>query len=158
VAYFLDARYLPAAKLPVQVQLEVVAIQDGDTLEGLERPPGRSPKTHRIRLASIDCPERSQAFGQVARTFTSDRAFGRTIEVTIQGEDRYGRLLGWVYLPGDAVSLNHQLVAAGLAWHYRRYSDDPGLQRLEDEARAARRGLWADPHPVPPWDYRKSDR
>jgi len=133
-------------------------VLDGDTVEGLEAAPDGGHRTHRIRLASIDCPERGQAFSRVARDFTAERVFGRRVAVTVQGEDRYGRLLGWVSLAGDATSLNHQLVAAGLAWHYRRYSKDPELDRLELEARRARRGLWADPAPTPPWEFRQRVR
>jgi endonuclease YncB( thermonuclease family) len=52
------------------------------------------------------------------------------------------------------------MVRRGAAWVFRRYSDDPELLRLEDEARAARRGLWALPEAerVPPWDWRAAER
>ena len=69
--------------------------------------------------------------------------------------DRYGRLMADIVLP-DGKSLNQELVRAGLAWWYRRYA--PGnrtLARLEDEAREARRGLWADEEPVAPWVWRR---
>jgi endonuclease YncB( thermonuclease family) len=55
----------------------------------------------------------------------------------------------------DGKSLNRELVRAGLAWHYVRYSDEVALARLESESRASRRGLWADTRPVPPWEFRK---
>ncbi len=67
--------------------------------------------------------------------------------------DRYGRTVGVVLLP-DGRSLNHELVRAGLAWMYRRYTDDQSLSDLEEEARVARRGLWADRNPNPPWEWR----
>ena len=68
--------------------------------------------------------------------------------------DRYGRTVGEVLLP-DGRSLNRELVRAGLAWWYRRYApDDQTLEQLEREARAAQRGLWADPNPVSPWKWR----
>src|SRR5882724_9780826 len=66
--------------------------------------------------------------------------------------DRYGGIVADARLP-DGRSLNR--VRAGLAWWDRRYSNDPELAGLEAEARAARRGLWADPHPVAPWDWGK---
>ncbi len=59
-----------------------------------------------------------------------------------------------VVLLQDGRSLNHELVRAGLAWMYRRYTNDQSLSDLEEEARVARRGLWADPHAVPPWEWR----
>ncbi len=67
--------------------------------------------------------------------------------------DRYGRTVGVVLLP-DGRSLNHELVRAGLAGMYRRYTTDESLSDLEEEARVAGRGLWADPHALPPWEWR----
>jgi micrococcal nuclease len=59
-----------------------------------------------------------------------------------------------VILP-DGRNLNHEIVRAGLAWWFRRYApDDEDLKRLEAQARQAKRGLWADAEPVPPWEWR----
>lgn len=68
--------------------------------------------------------------------------------------DKYGRTVADVILPDGRV-LNRELVSAGLAWWYRRYSQDKSLRQLEEQARSAKRGLWADPNPIPPWCYRK---
>ena len=72
----------------------------------------------------------------------------------VSGKDRYGRLLGDVLV--DGFSVNRDLLAAGLAWHYKYFNDDPQLAALEDEARAAGRGLWGDKGPIPPWDWRRN--
>lgn len=53
---------------------------------------------------------------------------------------------------------NAAQVSAGMAWVYVRYARDPALFQLQDEARTAKRGLWADSSPVPPWDFRKASR
>jgi endonuclease YncB( thermonuclease family) len=125
---------------------KVVAIADGDTLSVL-----RDGKAVKIRLHGIDTPEKAQPFATQARQFTSDLVFGQTVTVKVREVDRYGRLVGEVILP-DGRSLNHELVAAGMAWWYRQYAkDDATLEALETEARAARRGLWSDPHAVAPW-------
>ncbi|MBW1987671.1 MAG: thermonuclease family protein [Deltaproteobacteria bacterium] len=129
---------------------KVVSVLDGDTIEVMHR--GRAV---RIRLQGIDCPERGQAFGNRAKQFTSRAAFGKTVTVRFTEQDKYNRILGTVLLP-DGGNLNRELVKAGLAWWYRQYSMDRSLGQLEAEARAARRGLWRDPHPVPPWDFRRS--
>jgi endonuclease YncB( thermonuclease family) len=52
------------------------------------------------------------------------------------------------------------MVRRGAAWVFRRYSRDPSLLRLEGEARAARRGLWALPEAerAPPWEWRAANR
>ena len=127
----------------------VVGIADGDTISLL-----LDNRAVRVRLHGIDCPERGQAFGRQARQYTSKLVFGRTVSVHVRGTDRYGRSVADVLLP-DGNSLNRELVRAGLAWHYVRYSTDSTLVRLESEARASRRGLWADARPVPPWEFRK---
>jgi len=79
--------------------------------------------------------------------------FGK--EVTVQGYrlDRYGRTIGDVLLM-DGTNLNRELVTAGLAWRYLKYSQDESLSVLEGEAREAKRGLWIDADPVPPWEFR----
>ncbi len=123
-------------------------VSDGDTITVLQ-----NGKGERIRLHGIDCPEKRQAFGTRAKQFTSTLVFGNTVTVQVVDRDRYGRTVGVVLLP-DGRSLNHELVRAGLAWMYRRYTNDQSLSDLEEEARVARRGLWADAEPVPPWEWR----
>jgi endonuclease YncB( thermonuclease family) len=132
---------------------KVVGISDGDTLSVL-----REGKAVKVRLHGVDTPEKAQAFGTQARKFTSDAAFQQTVTVMVHNTDRYGRLVGDVLLP-DGRSLNQELVKAGMAWWYRPYApNDITLAQLEAEAHAAKRGLWADAHPVPPWQWRKGDR
>jgi micrococcal nuclease len=146
------------ANTPVPARQEqftgkVVAIADGDTLSVL-----RDGKAVKIRLHGIDTPEKAQAFGTRARQFASDLVFGQTVTVRVRDVDRYGRLVGEVML-SDGRSLNHELVAAGLAWWYRQYAkDDASLAKLEAEAKAAKRGLWSDPHAVAPWTWRRQGR
>ena len=113
----------------------VVGVSDGDTITVLH-----NGKGERIRLHGIDCPEKRQAFGNRAKQFTSKLVFGTTVTVQVVDRDRYGRTVGVVLLP-DGRSLNHELVRAGLAWWYRKYSDDQSLGDLEAEAREAKRGL-----------------
>jgi micrococcal nuclease len=81
-------------------------------------------------------------------------------EVTLQthGLDKYKRTLADVLLP-DGTHVNHVLVRDGWCWWYRKYAPgDTMLEGLEKEAREARKGLWADPQPVPPWGWRKRSR
>lgn len=93
---------------------KVVGVADGDTLVVLD-----GTTQVRVRLHGIDCPERGQAFGAAARRLTSSLAFGKRVTVRERGKDRYGRVLGEVVLP-DGRSLDRELVAAGMAWHYAR--------------------------------------
>jgi len=129
---------------------KVVGVSDGDTIEVL-----RERRAVRVRLEGVESPESGQAFGSRAKQFTSNLVFGKTVAVQVKGTDQYGRILGEVILP-DGRSLNRELVRNGYAWWYRRYSDDPVLQRLEEEARRERRGLWRDKNPTPPWEFRRA--
>ncbi len=126
----------------------VVAVHDGDTISVLV---GRRPR--KVRLEGIDCPELSQPYGRVAKLFTSDRAFGKTVDVQQTTVDRYGRIVGRVVVNGE--DLSNAILAAGLAWHYTQYSSDRTLDAAEWSARAAHRGLWSQPNPMPPWVYRR---
>ncbi len=119
---------------------KIVGVSDGDTIAVLH-----NGKGERVRLHGIDCPEKRQAFGKRAKQLTSNLVFGKTVTVQVVDRDRYGRTVGVVLLP-DGRSLNHELVRAGLAWMYRRYTNEQSLSDLEEEAQAARRGLWGDSH------------
>ena len=130
----------------------VVGITDGDTIKVL-----RAGRAETVRLEGVDAPEKRQAYGERARRFAADLSFDQTVVVKATGRDRNGRLLGEVVLP-DGRSLNQELVRAGYAWWFRKYSRDVRLARLEEEARQDRRGLWADHAPEPPWAYRVNGR
>jgi micrococcal nuclease len=126
----------------------VVGVTDGDTITVL-----RDSHPTTVRLVGIDAPEKTQAYGQRAKQFAASLAFGQTVTVHATGHDRYMRLLAEVILP-DGRSLNQELVRAGFAWWFRKYSHDLTLAHLEEGARDERRGLWADPSPEAPWTYR----
>lgn len=130
----------------------VVSVHDGDTLHVLDD----AKQEHTIRLAGIDAPERRQAFGTVARGRLAELTKGKAVAVIEGRPDKYGRTVARLEVEGRDVGL--QLVADGLAWHYVRYSDDRALAGAEADARAARRGLWADARPVPPWEWRAGEK
>jgi len=131
---------------------KVVAIADGDTVTVLTA----DKQQIKIRLAGIDAPESSQAFGNRAKQALVEKVGGKTIEVVEQSKDRYGRTVADLYLEGRWINL--ELVAEGWAWHYRQYSRDQRLADAEAAARQAGLGLWADKDPVPPWGFRRGDR
>lgn len=108
----------------------------------------------RVRLDGIDCPERRQAFSQRAKQTLSDLIFDQEIKVYYDKKDGFGRVLGEVYIGN--VNVNHEMVRKGMAWHFVKYSDDETLARLEREARRDRVGIWSEPNPVPPWEYRRN--
>lgn len=131
----------------------VVSVLDGDTIEVLN-----GHHTERIRLSGIDCPEKGQAFGHKAKEAVSALVFGKEVTLQTHGKDKYRRTLAEVLL-SDGTNVNTVLVAGGWCWWYPKYArQNKELKRLESEARAAKRGLWADPYPVPPWEWRKRGR
>lgn len=130
----------------------VTDILDGDTIKV-----SRDHRKVTIRLNGIDAPEKRQAYGHKATEFVVLQAFMKEVTVQTYGLDKYGRTIGDVYMP-DGTMLNKALVKAGLAWWYCQYSIDQSLAILEIEAREARRGLWQDPKPVPPWLFRRRQR
>ena len=132
---------------------EVVAVLDGDTIEVLH-----NGKAQRIRLQGIDCPEKGQPYGNNAKQATSALVFALEVTLQIHGKDKYGRILADVLL-ADGTNVNHTLVKEGWCWWYRKYApDDVMLAALEAGAGLAQKGLWADPNPIPPWEFRKARR
>lgn len=129
---------------------KVVNIADGDTITVLND----VRRQIRIRLNGIDCPEGGQAYGRKATEFTKTMMAGRMVSIHAFNLDRYGRTIADVIME-DGRNLNQELVGKGWCWWYRKYAPgDAVLEKLETEARNAKKGLWEDPHPVPPWDFR----
>jgi endonuclease YncB( thermonuclease family) len=133
---------------------EVVAVADGDTItvlsEGVQ---------HKIRLLGIDAPEKSQAFGNQSKQSLADMVFRKTVAVEYNKRDKYNRIVGKVLLEDN--DLNIEQIKRGLAWHYKKYEKE---QELADRSIYAneeyiasqdKRGLWAEPKHIPPWEFRK---
>lgn len=140
-----------ANRLEKNITCKCIGVSDGDTITVLTR----NKKQYKIRLAHIDCPEKGQPFGKAAKQFTSDFCFGKILTVLYGGKkDRYGRVIGVVFSE-NGENLNQQLVQAGFAWHFKKYSDEPIYAQIEERARLSRIGLWQDANPIPPWDWRK---
>ena len=135
----------------------VVGLSDGDTVTVLGDFSG-TREQRRLRLTEIDTPERGQPWGTRSRQALADKVFQRQVRIASEGEDRYGRLLGRIYL-GDR-DINREMIREGHAWVYRQYSSDIFL--LEDErlAQEQRAGLWSlpDAERVPPWEWRRGKR
>jgi endonuclease YncB( thermonuclease family) len=131
----------------------VVGIADGDTLTLLV---GREQV--RIRLAQIDAPESNQPYGKKSKAALSALAFQKQARVEVVDIDRYGRTVGEVFV--DGIDVNHEMVREGHAWAYTQYSHSTEIIELEDQARTAKKGLWALPESQrePPWIWRHPPR
>jgi len=132
----------------------IVGVHDGDSLTMLDR----EQRQHKIRLNGIDAPELGQPFGQAAKLHLSAAAFDRDATAECHKTDRYGREVCRVFV--DGVDIGLAQIRAGLAWFFKRYAGElkaDGRRQYaeaEEAARKARRGLWADAEPVPPWEWR----
>lgn len=135
---------------------QVVSVQDGDTITVQSTDFERL----RVRLYGIDCPENRQAFGDEARDYLYGLVHGRAVELDVLDVDRYSRHVALVTLDGELV--NSRMAEAGYAWTYERYCKERGpcerIREAERSARGRKAGLWADPSPIPPWEYRGSRR
>lgn len=130
----------------------VVGVTDGDTLKVMHD--GVVTKT---RLAEIDCPEKTQAFGVQATKFTTDIILGKDVRVVEVDTDRYGRTVALTFIP-DGKCLNEELVRKGYAWCYTKYCKDARIFQMEQQARDQHVGLWDEAAPVEPAKFRLAQR
>ena len=157
-----------AAELP-PFQARVVGVADGDTITVLDD----NNEQHKIRLQGIDAPEKGQPFGERSKESLSRAVFGKDVRIEPAKRDRYGRLVAKVWVtPIDlpcartgapcpkTLDIARAQLTVGLAWHYKKYeleqSEEDRLAYAfeEREARARKAGLWSDPNPIAPWEWR----
>ena len=144
--------FLTAFPAAADVTGKVVSVHDGDTLTVLI-----DRRQVRVRLIDIDAPELRQPFGTRSRQSLSNLCFGKMASLNVRGHDRYNRTLARVSC--DGADANAEQVRRGYAWTFVRYArEDSPLFALEKEARTAHRGLWQDPHPIAPWEWRRGVR
>jgi endonuclease YncB( thermonuclease family) len=149
------AAELSSANLPNRFTARVVSITDGDTITVSESGAGEQL----IRLAGIDAPEHDQPFGAQSTQHLVSLVSGKTVALDCESERSYGRLICKILLRnGEDACLDQ--VKAGMAWHYKQYQDEqsPGdrdtYAAAECAAMKAKIGLWSDPHPIQPQDWR----
>ena len=131
----------------------VVKVSDGDTITVLDA----ANVQHKIRLDKIDAPEKAQPFGDAARKHLAAFVAGKNVEIEWTKKDKYGRILGtvWAMIP-VRTDVNLQMVKDGFAWHYKQFDNTQTYAAAEIDARRAKRGLWKDPAPSPPFMFRRA--
>lgn len=130
----------------------VIHVADGDTITARCSTP-HGVQNLRIRLAEIDAPETGQPFGDRSKQSLFALCARQVATVAPRNLDRYGRTVATVSCSGKDVGTYQ--VRAGMAWVFDRYVTDHSLYQLQDVARQSHTGLWVDPKPVPPWEWRK---
>ena len=165
-------------------QCKVVGITDGDTITCLTD----QKKQVKVRLYQIDAPEGDQAYGQKVKQALSDMFYGHTVEVEKKGVDKYNKILGRFNISLETICffddkglvkdvVNHpnydelihgsclveqdfnlDMIKQGYAWYKPFDGENPEYQQAEQEAKAAKRGLWADKYAMPPWEWEKDKK
>lgn len=134
------------------LRVEVTGHVDGDTVRvQISNPPPGLRAVETIRLIGVDTPETVhpkrdvEAFGVEASDFTKSRLLGKTVLLAFDWDlrDRYGRLLAYIYTE-DKKCHNAELIRQGYGHAYTRFAFRflEEFRALENEARAAKRGLW----------------
>jgi endonuclease YncB( thermonuclease family) len=167
---FIVALFVPLQTLSATLTGKVVKVADGDTVTILV-----GTEQHRIRLQGIDAPERKQPFGKASGRSLSALVAGKQVRVEYDKRDRYGRIIGvvWVRSPDAQCDVEpcpmtldagmYQLTI-GMAWWYRKYAKEQTAEArgqyefAEVEAKAKCVGLWQEPEPVAPWEWRRQKR
>jgi micrococcal nuclease len=142
-------------------EAKVINVLDGDSLIIM-----KADGQFEIRLSSIDCPEDGQPWGNSAKFGLIKQIGGKRVRLEEYGIDPHGRMLATIFVQRSGeenwTNVNERMVMLGHAWvsraHYnhlpldRRYA----LNRLENWARSKKVGLWGQPNPIPPWEWRRN--
>ncbi len=136
----------------------MVGVTDGDTITVLDD----SRRQRKIRLQGIDAPEKRQPYGQRSKEHLSDLVFSKRVDLDCSKIDRYSRAICVVRL--NELDVNLEQVRTGMAWWYVQYRNEQTVEQreayrsAEQEARAAKRGLWSDSKATAPWEYRRNQK
>ena len=127
---------------------KVVAVTDGDTIKVLDS----NNVQYKVRLTGIDAPEKAQPFGNASRNHLASMVAGKNVRIESSKTDRYGRVLGKVWVQprdcsscGKTLDANHAQILSGLAWWYRYYAKDQPPEdrgRYESAEEEARKRGW----------------
>lgn len=130
-----------------------VRVKDGDSFEAKIQ-----GVVMEFRLSDVDAPEYDQPYGREAHDALRTLVGGRDLVLVFVDTDRYGRTIAQAWV--DDLNVNHELVRRGAAWFYPQFARDDAVFAIENEARDAKRGLWAlsAAERVEPWVWRERKR
>ena len=139
-----------------EFKARVIKVTDGDTLR-IDIIGGK--KNQRLRFQAIDAPEINQAYGKQSAKFLADLVKNKVVTIKVDPKrkyDHYDRMLGKVFVDNKDVELI--MIAEGMAWHYKYHNKEKHYADAELAARAAKKGLWKDPNPIQPYEFRKQQK
>ncbi len=131
-------------------RVKIVKVIDGDTFTALNR----DKLLLKFRMYGIDAPERGQPFSKKSQQALAAMIDGKRVKVTVESSDPWGRFVVKVQR-GKIKDVGGELLAQGLAWHYKKFDTSQEYNNLEIEAKKLKRELWRDPNPIPPWEWRR---
>jgi len=131
----------------------VVSVTDGDTFKAKIQ-----GAVMIFRMADIDAPEKDQPYGREARAMLTAALDGKDVVMRRVDTDTHGRIVVHAWIAN--LDINREVVARGSAWFYAEYAHDNCLYPVENDARNAKRGLWALPREqrIEPWIWRQNKR
>jgi endonuclease YncB( thermonuclease family) len=154
-----------ALPLLADIEGKVIYVTDGDTIKVLDS----EQIVHKVTLTGIDAPENSQPYGNASREHLASLVSGKLIKVASDKSDRYGRVLGKVWVqPSDCpncektLDANLSQITTGMAWWYRYYAKEQSVEdrrnyeSAEGKAKARQIGLWAHKSSINPYNWRKT--
>jgi micrococcal nuclease len=124
-----------------------MSIEDGDSITIMY-----NNSFTKIRIYGIDAPEGTQTYGDISKTHLRYLISNKTLLIKERYQDRFGRTVADVFISDSDIGL--EMIRAGMAWHFVKYSNDPAYKEAEQLARRNKVGLWGLPNPIPPWNYR----
>ena len=129
---------------------EIVKVLDGDTIDVLIDLGFDLYKKERVRIAGVDTPEkRTRNLEEKELGIDATNWLKKELEDVLAGDEeriirtelhggvgKYGRLLGWLYVGDDEVSLNEQMITQGYAHAYDGGTKDMNLEKLREIRRS----------------------
>lgn len=131
----------------------MVRVVDGDTFTAINR----DNLILKFRLYGIDAPERTQPFSKVSQQALATMIANMRVKVKVDSSDPWGRFVVKVEAP-KVKDVSAELLRKGLAWHYKKFDQSEEYSAIEDKAKELRIGLWHDPTPTPPWEWRENKK
>lgn len=156
--------FVPSLTYAFSLNCSVTRVLDGDTFHCLPATSISTAKIHKdgtisVRLRGIDAPEKRQPFGMDAQENLKELIGRKTIRLEVRDIDRYGRVVAYAFVGN--VNVNLEQIKRGYAWAYTEYLDRPYVSEFyeaEKQARKQRIGIWKEPNPTPPWEWRKRNK
>ncbi|MHC9540405.1 MAG: thermonuclease family protein [Vulcanimicrobiota bacterium] len=128
-----------------------ISVDDGNVITVL-----KDGKEIKVKFAGVACPELKQEYGEKAKQITNDLVMGKDIWIDVKKLDYHGRCVA-IVKTGDGKYVSTELVKTGAAWYNPKEWKNKELEKIEQESRSNRTGLWSGNNPIPPWEYRQQN-